>query len=412
MLKAIICLIGILLLVGIAFAFSTDKKNINWRTVGYGLLLQAGLCALVIYIPAGQALLAWVSEGVGRVFSYAQNGIEFMFGDIGNGNIGFIFAFQVLPAIVFFSSLISVMYYLGITQWFVRIIGGALRSLLKTSAPESFSAASNIFVGQTEAPITVRPFLSGMSRSELFAVMVGGLATVAGGAMAGYIAIGIEIKYLVAASFMAAPGAIAIAKLLVPEQADAKLINSVEELGGIDSDSVNVIDAAARGASSGLVLAVNVGAMLIAFVALIALINGLMGAMGGWLGYPNLTMELVLGYVFSPLAWMLGIPWEEARLAGGFIGQKLVLNEFVAFIELVENGAELSEHSRAVITFALCGFANFSSIAILLGGLGMMAPDRRPEIAQMGMRALLAASIANFISAGFASFFLMLAGTY
>jgi len=247
-----------------------------------------------------------------------------------------------------------------------------------------------------------------MGRSELFAVMVGGLATVAGSTMAGYVALGVDLQYLIAASFMAAPGGLAMAKILVPEQSDAKLVNKIEELDDDEDQPVNILDAAAKGASSGLLLAANVGAMLIAFIALIALANGLLEWSGGMLGMPGLSIQLILGYVFSPIAWLIGIPWDEAMQAGSYIGQKLVLNEFVAYVDFIANGQALSDHTKAVITFALCGFANFSSIAILLGGLGMMVPERRPEIATLGMRALAAASLANLMSAAIASFFLLL----
>ncbi len=408
MINALICLVGIAVLIALAFALSTDRAGINWRTVGYAVGLQATFGALVLYVPPGQAVLAAMTSGVGAVLSYASDGIVFMFGDIGRGNFGLVFAFQVLPAIIFFSALISVLYYVGVMQWVVRIIGGLFRRLLKTSAPESLAVAANIFVGQTEAPIAVRPFLAQMSRSEFFAVMVGGLSTVAGATMAGYVAIGVELKYLIAASFMAAPGGLAMAKILVPEKPDAQLVNHVDELDSAEPVPVNVIDAAAKGATSGLQLAANVGAMLIAFIALIALVNGALGWVGGWVGLPNLSIELILGYLFSPIAYLIGIPWVEAVEAGSYIGQKLVLNEFVAYINFVQNGAELSEHTKAVVTFALCGFANFSSIAILLGGLGVMAPERRPEIATYGIRALFGASLANLMSAAIASFFLLL----
>jgi len=395
-------------LVGIAFLFSTNRKGINWRTVVLALLLQVFVGALVLYVPVGQTALAGITTAVSAVLTYAQDGIAFIFGDLGTGKLGFVFAFQVLPVIIFFSSLISVLYYTGIMQWVVRIIGGLLSRLLQTSAPESLSAATNIFIGQTEAPIAIRPFLSSMSRSELFAVMVGGLATVAGSTMAGYVALGVDLQYLIAASFMAAPGGLAMAKILVPEQSDAKLVNKIEELDDDEDQPVNILDAAAKGASSGLLLAANVGAMLIAFIALIALANGLLEWSGGMLGMPGLSIQLILGYVFSPIAWLIGIPWDEAMQAGSYIGQKLVLNEFVAYVDFIANGQALSDHTKAVITFALCGFANFSSIAILLGGLGMMVPERRPEIATLGMRALVAASLANLMSAAIASFFLLL----
>ena len=408
MINPLICLVGVAVLVGLAFLFSTERKGVNWRTVGLALLMQVSFGALVLYVPVGQVILQAMTTGVGAILTYAQDGISFVFGDIGRGKLGFVFAFQVLPAIIFFSALISVLYYTGIMQWIVRIIGGLFSRVLKTSAPESLSAATNIFIGQTEAPIAIRPFLAQMTRSELFAVMVGGLATVAGATMAGYVAIGVDLKYLIAASFMAAPGGLAMAKIIVPERDDAQLVNKVEELAEPEEQPVNILDAAAKGASSGMMLAANVGAMLIAFIALIALVNGLLGWSGEMVGLPGLSIEFLLGHLFSPIAFLIGIPWSEAVQAGSYIGQKLVLNEFVAYVDFVANGQDLSDHTKAVVTFALCGFANFSSIAILLGGIGVMAPQRRPEIATLGVRALLAASLANLMSAAIASFFLLL----
>ncbi len=408
MLEASICIAGVAALVGVAFVFSIDRTGINWRTVSLALALQAVFGALVLYVPAGQLVLEMLSAGVGAILDYAKDGIVFVFGDVGSGKLGFVFAFQVLPAIVFFSALISVAYYSGVMQWVVQIIGGMFRAILGTSAPESLAAATNIFIGQTEAPIAIRPFLVQMTRSELFAVMVGGLATVAGATMAGYVTLGVDLKYLIAASFMAAPGGLAMAKIIVPEKRGARLINNVDELVVDEEQPINVFDAAAKGATNGLMLAANVGAMLIAFIALIALANGMLGWVGGLFNFPDLSIQLILGYVFSPIAWLIGIPWHEAVVAGSYIGQKLVLNEFVAYVDLVANGGDLSDHTRAVVTFALCGFANFSSIAILLGGLGSMAPERRSEIATLGVRALLAASLANLMSAAIASFFLLL----
>jgi len=409
MVDALICLVGMALLVGLAAIFSLDRRLINWRTVSLALVLQFSFGALVLYVPAGQFVLEALSGLVRAVLDYSQDGITFVFGDAGSGKLGFVFAFQVLPAIIFFSSLIAVLYHLGVMQWIVKIIGGFFRRILGTSAPESLAVATNIFVGQSEAPIAVRPFLVQMTRSELFAVMVGGLATVAGATMAGYVALGIELKYLIAASFMAAPGALAMAKIIAPERSDARLINDVTELDAPTDDApVNIIDAAAKGAANGLMLAVNVGAMLIAFIALIALLNGALGWLGSLIGLPGVSLELILGFVFSPIAFLIGIPWQEAVQAGGYIGQKLVLNEFVAYANLINNGGNLSEHTRAVLVFALCGFANFASIAILLGGLGSLVPERRSEIALLGVRALIAASMANLMSAAIASFFLLL----
>ena len=419
--NALICLLGIAALVGVAFVSSTDRSAVNWRTVGLALLLQAALGALVLYVPAGRAILEATTAGVAQVLDYAKDGIAFMFGDMAySDKMGFIFAFQVLPAIIFFSSLIALLYYIGVMQWIVRVMGGGLSKFLGTSSPESLAAATNIFIGQTEAPIAIRPYLAGMTRSELFAVMVGGLCSVAGATMAGYVAIGVELKYLIAASFMAAPGGLAMAKLLLPESKDIdapilkkgvkKEVEPVAEAANdiADETPANIFDAAAQGATSGMMLAANVGAMLIAFVALIALVNGGIGWLGSLVGFDDLTLEGMLGYAFSPVAWLLGVPWNEATQAGSYIGQKLVLNEFLAYINLVANGDSLSEHTRAVVTFALCGFANFSSIAILLGGLGVMAPSRRSEIATLGLRALLAATLANLMSAAIASFFLHL----
>ena len=290
-------------------------------------------------------------------------------------------------------------------KWVIRILGGGLQKLLGTSRPESMSAAANIFVGQTEAPMMVRPFIGTMTRSELFAVMVGGMASVSGSVLAGYAGVGVELKYLIAASFMAAPAGFLMAKMMIPECEKPR--NDLEEIE-VDDNSANVIDAAAQGASSGLQLAMNVGAMLLAFVALIALINGIFGWVGSWFGYADLTLQEVFGYVFQPVAYVLGVSWDEANLAGSFIGQKLVINEFVAYLDFVNYKEQMSEHSQVIVTFVLCGFANFSSIAILLGGLGGMAPSRRHDIARLGMRALLAATLANMMSAAIAGFFVSL----
>ena len=293
-------------------------------------------------------------------------------------------------------------------DWIIKILGGGLQKLLKTSRTESLSATANIFVGQTEAPLIVKPFIATMTKSELFAVMVGGLATVAGSVMAGYVIIGVELKYLIAASFMAAPGGFLMAKMIVPETETPK--DNLADLDLNDDDKpVNVIDAAASGAANGMHLALNVGAMLLAFVALIALLNGLLGGVGGWFDHPTLTLQEILGYVFAPVAWLLGVPWDEAIIAGSFIGQKIVVNEFVAYLDFINYRDTLSAHTQAIVTFALCGFANLSSIAILLGGLGGMAPSRRKDIARLGLRAVLAGSMANLMSAAIAGFFLSLA---
>lgn len=413
-------------LLAIAVAFSNNRKAINFRTVGGAFAIQFALGAFVLYVPWGRDLLNGFSSGVSNVINYGNDGSSFLFGGLVSdkmfevfGGGGFIFAFRVLPTLIFFSALISVLYYIGVMQWVIKILGGALQKALGTSRAESMSAAANIFVGQTEAPLVVRPFVPKMTQSELFAVMCGGLASVAGGVLAGYASMGVPLEYLVAASFMAAPGGLLFAKILHPETDQPH--ESIEEaMDGGDDKPVNVIDAAAGGAASGLQLALNVGAMLIAFVGLIALINGMLGGIGGWFGMPELTLELILGYAFSPLAFLIGVPWAEAVTAGSFIGQKIVVNEFVAYLNftpyLGENaqviaatGEVMSEKTTAIISFALCGFANLSSIAILLGGLGSLAPNRRSDIARMGVKAVLAGTLSNLMAATIAGFCLSLA---
>jgi len=404
--QSLVSLLGIATLFGIAYLLSARRQHVNWRTVGFALLLQFVLGGIALYFPLGVAILQMVSNAVSSVLNNAQDGIDFVFGSIGTFEMGFIFAFHVLPVIVFFSSLVSVLYHLGIMGWLIRFIGGGLQRLLKTSQPESMSATANIFVGQTEAPLIVRPYIASMTRSELFAIMVGGMSTVAGSVLAGYVLLGVEIQYLLAASFMAAPGGFLMAKLLMPESEQFK--NEDEEFKLEFEAHVNVIDAAASGASSGMTLALNVGAMVLAFVGLIALVNTLLGSIGGMFGFESLSLQLLLGYAFQPLAFIVGVPWEETRLAGSLIGQKLVFNEFVAFVAFTDQMALMSERAQAVVTFALCGFANFSSIGIVLGGIGMMAPDRRKDIAELGLRAVFAGFMANLMSAAIAGFFLSL----
>lgn len=402
-------LVGMCVLLGIAFAASTNRKAINLRTVAIAFAMQVVIGGFVLFFDAGKNVLASMSAAVSSVIGYANDGIGFLFGPLASQDtLGFIFAIQVLPVIVFFSALVAVLYHIGIMDWIIKILGGGLQKLLKTSRTESLSATANIFVGQTEAPLIVKPFIATMTKSELFAVMVGGLATVAGSVMAGYVIIGVELKYLIAASFMAAPGGFLMAKMIVPETETPK--DNLADLDLNDDDKpVNVIDAAASGAANGMHLALNVGAMLLAFVALIALLNGLLGGLGGWFDHPTLTLQEILGYVFAPVAWLLGVPWDEAIIAGSFIGQKIVVNEFVAYLDFINYRDTLSAHTQAIVTFALCGFANLSSIAILLGGLGGMAPSRRKDIARLGLRAVLAGSMANLMSAAIAGFFLSLA---
>ncbi|MGE6607351.1 NupC/NupG family nucleoside CNT transporter [Halomonas sp. NPDC076908] len=416
-------LVGMVTLVAIALIFSYDRKSIRLRTVLGAFAIQAGIGAFVLYVPFGQAVLQAISSGVSQILVYANDGIGFLFGGLADvENVGFVFAIKVLPVIIFFSSLIAVLYYIGIMQWVIRILGGALQKALGTSRTESLSATANIFVGQTEAPLVVRPFIARMTPSQLFAVMCGGLASVAGSVLAGYAALGIPMEYLVAASFMAAPGGLLFAKLIMPETQDVTDSDSVskveEEIEAQEDKPANVLDAAASGATSGLMLAANVGAMLLAFIALIALVNGILGGVGGWFGFGALSLEMILGWLFAPLAFLLGVPWEEATLAGSFIGQKLVVNEFVAYINLAPyiegeqvvaaTGQLMTPHTMAILSFALCGFANLSSIAILLGGLGSIAPTRRKEIARFGVKAVLAGTLSNLMSASIAGFFIAL----
>jgi CNT family concentrative nucleoside transporter len=401
-----ISLIGVAVLLTLAYLLSAHRKSINWRTVGGAFAIQALIGVTVLYFPPGIKFLLALTEYVKNILEYSQQGIDFIFGPVGNKSLGFIFAFNVLPVIVFFSSLISVLYYLGVMSWIIRLIGGFLQFALKTSRPESMSAAANIFVGQTEAPLVVKPFIPHMTKSELFAIMVGGLASIAGSVMAGYASMGVEIKYLLAASFMAAPGGLLMAKIIMPETEDFK--NELDDLAEKEEKYANVFDAAASGAASGLHLALNVGAMLLAFIALIALLNGIVGWAGGLFGAGDLSLQIILGYVFQPLAWTLGVPWEEANIAGSFIGQKVVVNEFVAYLDFLKYQSELSPLTQAIVIFSLCGFANLSSIAILMGGIGVLAPTRRKEIAQLGLKAVLAATLANLMSAALAGLFLSL----
>lgn len=395
---------GIFVVLGIAFLLSSGKKSIKPRTILGGLAIQIFFAFMVLEWDLGRKGLLWLSNLVQNVIDYAGEGISFVFGPAADTtNFGFVFAFQVLTIIIFFSSLISVLYYLGVMQIIIKLLGGVLAKLLGTSKAESISAAANIFVGQTEAPLVIRPFIAGMTKSELFAVMTGGLASVAGSTLAGYALLGVPLEYLLAASFMAAPAGLIMAKMMIPETEEVIEKDFVMEK---DETSVNVVDAAARGASDGLQLALNVGAMLLAFIALIALLNGMLGGIGGWLGFDGLTIQSILGVIFAPLAWAIGVPWAEAVQAGSFIGQKLVLNEFVAYTAFAPEIADLSPKTVIVVSFALCGFANLSSLAILLGGLGAMAPSRRPDIARLGIRAVVAGMLASLLSAAIAGMFM------
>jgi CNT family concentrative nucleoside transporter len=399
-------LLGIAVLLGLAFVMSDARSSIRWRTVGAAFLIQALIGGVVFGLPAGREGLLWLSDQVTGAIGAGKAGVDFLFGpltaDAGSG-IGFIFALRVLPMIIFFSSLIAVLYHLRIMQLVIIVLGGSLRKILGTSRAESLSAAANIFVGQTEAPLVVKPYIPRMTSSELFAVMVGGLASVAGSVLAGYAAMGVEMKYLLAASFMAAPGGLLYAKMMKPEVETPGEVHL--EFAEGDEKPANVLDAAALGASTGLKLALNVGAMLLAFIGLIALVNLMLGGVGGWFGNGGLSLQQILGWVFAPVAWMVGVPWSDASHGGSLIGQKLVLNEFVAYVQYAEWRGAMSSRAQAVCAVALCGFANLSSIAILLGGLGSMAPTRRSEIAKLGLKAVIAATFSNLTSAAIVGLF-------
>ena len=412
-------LFGMAVLIAIAVLLSSNRRAINVRTVAGAFLIQISLGALVLFVPWGREGLLAASEGVSKVIAYGNDGVGFLFGGLVSdkmfelfGGGGFVFALRVLPMIVFFSSLMAVLYYTGVMQIIIKVIGGFLQKVLGTSKAESMSAAANIFVGQTEAPLVVRPFIKSMTRSELFAVMSGGLASVAGSVLAGYAQMGVPLPYLIAASFMAAPGGLLFAKLLVPETEKPR---TDEELSDEGDKPVNVIDAAAGGAVTGAHIAIAVGASLLAFVALISLVNGMIGGVGGWFGYGSLTLQTILGWLFSPLAWAIGVPWSEAGIAGSLIGQKVVVNEFVAYAEFVkylapESAVQLSDTTKAIISFALCGFANLGSIAVLMGGLSIIAPSRRKDVAQLGFKAVVAGSLSNLMSAVIAGLFIGLSG--
>ena len=399
-------ILGIVVLLGLGYLLSKDRKAIRWRAVGGAFALQFSVAVIVLFVPWGRTALRWMSEFVGSIIGASNQGIDFLFRPGGDAPpLGFIFAFNVLPVIIFFSSLIAVLYYLGVMNWIITLLGGLVSKLLGTSHAESLSATANVFVGQTEAPLVVRPYIAGMTSSELFAVMVGGLASIAGSVMAGYAGMGVQLNYLIAASFMSAPGGLLFAKLLLPETGQP--VRKVQIYQDEDDKPANVFDAAAQGASSGLQLALNVGAMLLAFIGLIAVVNLGLGQVGSWFN-ASWSLEALFGWAFAPVAWLLGVPWHEAAQGGSLIGTKLVANEFIAFLSLqgFQAAESISPRTHGIMTFALCGFANLSSIAILLGGLGVMAPERRPEIARLGLFAVYAATCSNLMSASIASLFL------
>ena len=353
----LISILGIFVLLGIGFLLSNNKKAINFRTVLGALAIQTAFAALILYVPAGRNALLAMANGVSAVIAYGNEGINFIFGGLADpSNVGFIFGVKVLPVIIFFSALISVLYYIGVMQWVIKVLGGGLQKALGTSKAESMSAAANIFVGQTEAPLVVKPFVSRMTESELFAIMVGGTASIAGSVLAGYAGMGVPLTYLIAASFMAAPAGLLFAKLLYPQ---TEIFRDTLEESHDEEKPHNIVEALANGASAGMRLAVNVGAMLVAFIAMIALINGIIGGIGGLFGIEGLTLQVLLGYVFQPLAYLIGVPWSEAGIAGQMIGMKLAVNEFVGYLEFAQYlqadaAAMLNDKTKAIITLTFC----------------------------------------------------------
>ncbi len=409
MTKILTGLAGIALILLIAFACSADRRAIRPRVVRSAFALQAAIAVLVLYVPWGRAVLAWMSGGVADLLGYANAGTQFLFGRLATDPLGQMFAIQALPVIIFFAALVSILYHVGIMQLVVRWIGGGIERVIGVSRVESLCAAANIFVGQSESPLVIRPYLAGLTPPQLFAVMTSGMAGVAGTILAAYASMGIRIDYLLAASFMSAPGGLLMAKMIMPDPIGA-IAPELQEAVIVapethDEEPANIIMAAAQGAQTGVRLAVAVGAMVLAFVALVALANGLLTGVGHWFGIDGLTFQRLLGYLFAPVMYLLNIPWREAGIAGGLFGEKIVLNEFVAYISLGKDSM-LSPHTVAVVTFALCGFANFSSIAIQMAVTGSLAPNQRPTIARLGSRALLAGSLANLMSAAFAGLLL------
>ena len=405
--QVVMSLVGMATIFSIALLLSSNRRAINIRTISMAFLVQAVIGALVLFVPAGGLVLDKVVKGVQTVINYGNDGIAFVFGSNVQATLGFTIAFNVLPVIVFFAALMSVLYYLGVMQRVVGVFGGWLHKLLQTSHAESVSAVSNIFVGHTDAPLVVKPYLAGMTQSELFAVMTGGCATIAGAVMMGYAQMGVELKYLITASFMAAPGALMMAKILMPET-EAHDERPPAELVEEANEPVNIFEAIGNGAMTGMQVAMAVGAMLVAFVGLIYMVNGMLSGVGAWFGFEDLTLQWLLGQVFSPIAFLLGVPWAEATQAGSLIGQKLVINEFYAYVSFVEIKDTLSPYTQLVVTFALCGFSNLASIAILLGGLGAIAPTRRHDIARLGLRAVIGGTLVNLMNASLAGFFFAL----
>lgn len=406
-------LVGLLVILALAYSASTNKRSIDRRTVAWGLGLQILFALLVLKTTPGQELFQTLGQGINRLLDFANVGASFVFGPLGNkeawpkimttvlgpegAQYGVIFAFQVLPTIIYIAALFAILYYLGVMQFVVRLFAIAMRRFMKASGAEALNVAASIFMGQTEAPLTIRPYLPSMTRSELMTVMTSGMAHISGGIMAAYILFGIEARHLLTAVIMTAPGTLMMAKIFVPEIEQPKTMGTVKL--DVEKTDVNIIDAAGRGTSEGLHLALNVGAMLISFLALVAALNAALGLVG-------LSLQQVLGWAFAPLAWSMGVPWQDATTVGNLLGTRMVLNEFVAYSQLGPLKATLDPRSFTIATFALCGFANFSSIGIQIGGIGALAPNRRHDLARLGIRAMLAGTLANFVTATIAGFLL------
>lgn len=410
-------IVGMAVLLIIAFLLSVNKKRISLRTTGAALVLQIAIGGIMLYFPPGKWLVEQAALGVHKIMSYSDAGSVFIFGslvgdkmDVLFDGAGFIFAFRVLPAIIFVTALISLLYYIRVMGGLIRILGGIFQKALNISKVESFVAVTTIFLGQNEIPAIVKPFINRLNRNELFTVICSGMASIAGSMMIGYAGMGVPIDYLLAASLMAIPGGILFARILSPATEESKV--TFENLSFTDTPPKSVIEAVASGAMTGLKIAVGVATVVMTFVAIIALINGIIGGIGGWFGYGNITLEGIFGWILAPLAWIMGVDWADASLAGSLIGQKLAINEFVAYLNLspyLQPGSTLDVKTTAIISFALCGFANFGSIGVVVGAFSAISPQRAPEIAQLGMRALAAATLSNLMSATIAGFFIGLA---
>ena len=399
--------VGMAVIIGLALLLSENRRAIRLKTVVPAFLTQAAIAGLILCFPPGQAFLNALVAAVQNVIDYGRVGSEFVFGDLARDEGGFSVAFHLLPVIIFFSALISTLYYLGVMQKMITILGGGIHKLLGASKTESMCAVANIFIGHSESPLVIRPYLKNLTRSELFAVMTGGMAAISGAIMAAYAAMGINPGYLIAASFMAAPGGLLMAKIIKPETERTEQDLEHVQFSG-PTKVVNVFEAIGNGTLDGLKLAANVGAMLIAFVAMIALVNGLLGGVGAWFGLPELTLQGILGKLLAPLAWLIGVPWHEAAAAGSLIGQKFIMTEFIAYLSFSDMTDTLSAHTQVIVTFALCGFANLTSIAILLGGMGSLVPERRQDIAALGFMSVLAGTLSNLMSATLAGLFVSL----